>query len=216
MKIQVGNKTLNINKWKGRHKKEFLKALTADDDLFNNSELMNILVYSCIDEQNVILTDDEFRYVLSRIRAYSLGEDIDIEFYCPKCGNLYEKTFQIKDIIKYTYTPMKEIKVGDVEIKLCEIRNKEIFEKMTAENPDYEMLFKIQSFNGNDTFNLEQLEAMIDDLDVDVLDKIISIYEKNKFKIDDINVVTCTCGHETIYEFDELPGFFPASWFGEE
>lgn len=213
MKIQVGNKTLTISKWKGKHKKEFISAINNNQDNQNEEKIKNILVYSCI-EEDVVLTPDEFRYVLSRIRAYSLGEEIKIDFYCPKCGETFEKIFQIKDIIRPEYKKLQEIKVQDLEIKLGEIKNKEIFYEKILEDPIYELLFKVKSFNGNDTFNLEELEELFDNLDIDVLEKVLEIYEEHRFQIDDINSVTCECGNSMVFEFDELPGFFPENWFG--
>ena len=78
MKIKLGNKELTIRKWKGRDKKKFMAAVNAE--LLDEQEITNSLVYDCI-EEDVALSDDEFKYMLSKIRAYSLGEDISIEFY---------------------------------------------------------------------------------------------------------------------------------------
>lgn len=215
MKVQVGNKTLTISKWKGKNKKEFIKCINENNQtsqVDNDSKIKDILVYSCINE-DVILTPDEFRYVLSRIRAYSLGEDITINFYCPKCGETFEKIFQIKDIIKPEYKKLTEIKVDDLCIKIGDIKNKDIFYEKIKEDNIYELLFKVKSFNDNDTFNLEELEELFDSLDIDILEKVLEIYEEHRFKIDDINSVECECGNTMIFEFDELPGFFPENWF---
>jgi hypothetical protein len=35
-----------------------------------------------------------------------------------------------------------------------------------------------------------------------------------KFRLDDINEAVCThCGAEEKYKFDDMPNFFPKSWF---
>ena len=213
MKIQVGNKSLTIRKWKGKDKKAFVGALKKKE--INESAVMDALVYSCI-EENTVLSVDEFRYALSRIRAYSLGEDISIEFYCDDCGTVYTRTFQLKDIITYVYEPLKEIKVDGYTIKLGEIKNRNVYSKLIAEDPLYDLLLRIEAVNGDDAFTLDSLMDMFDDMDVDVLTEILEIWEDAKFKVNDINIVKCTneeCGKETKFKFDELPGFFPASWF---
>ncbi|QAU04559.1 hypothetical protein Va1_276 [Vibrio phage Va1] len=210
--IKMGDKTLTISKWKGRNKKEFTRLL--NDPEKNEQQMMDSLVYSCI-EEDVILSTDEFRYALSQIRAYSLGEEIDFEFYCDKCHKTFNKKMNISDIIRFDYKPLKTIKVGDVKIKLGNIKNKAIYAEKVVEDPLYDFLMRIDEINGNDTFSLLELEEIIDELELDVLEEIMKIYEDHRFKIDDINTVKCECSHEMTFKFDELPGFFPESWFEE-
>ena len=214
MKIKVGNKNLTIRKWKGKDKKAFINALK--EKKINENDVMNSLVYSCI-EEDVILSLDEFKYVLTKIREYSLGDELEIEFYCASCGTVYTKKLKISEIIKYTYKELKEIKVKDVVIKLGELKNREIYVKLIEEDPIYDLLLRVESFNGNEGFNLEELVDLFDDLDIDILSEILDIYADSKFKIDDIKAIACPeCGTETLYEFDELPDFFPKSWFEAE
>lgn len=213
MKLIVGDKTLTIRKWKGKDKRNFINSINKDN--INENEVMSALVYDCI-EEDVILSVDEFRYVLSRIRAYSLGEDINIEFLCSACEHIHPKTFKLEDIIRYTYTPLNEIKVSGNVIKLGPIKNKDLYIKRMSEDEIFDFLMRIESFNGDDTFTLESLTDQIDDLDIDVLTEIMDKFESCKFKIDDQNSVTCPeCGHVDEFIFDELPGFFPDNWFAE-
>ena len=213
MEIKVGNKKLNIKKWKGKNKKDFIRLVNDSDT--DNQKLLDILVYSCI-EEDVILSTEEFRYVLTRIRAYSLGETISFEFYCDKCQEIFHREMKLIDIIRYTYKPLKEIKFDKTKIKLGEIKNKEIYTEKVSEDPDYDFLFRIESINGNDTFTLTELMDIIDNFDIDVIEKVMEIYEDHRFKVDDTNIVKCDCGHEMIFQFDELPGFFPEKWFDSE
>lgn len=211
MKIQVGDKELNVRKWKGKDKKNFINSLQKNDT--SEKEIMDTIVYSCI-EEDVVLSVDEFRYVLSRIRANSLGEEIDVEFYCNECGNVHNHTFELKDIIRYRYEPLSEIKVKDVHIQLGEIKNREAYIKRVAQDEIYDFLMRIESFNGDSAFTLETLMEKFDDLDLDILEEIMAIYEASRFKVQDENEVVCPhCGHAETFIFDELPGFFPDSWF---
>lgn len=211
MQIQVGDKTLNIRKWKGKDKKNFISALHKSD--VSEKEIMNTIVYSCV-EEDVVLSVDEFRYVLSRIRAISLGETIEIEFYCNECGNVHKQKFDLKDVIRYTHTPLSEIKVGDVHITLGDIKNRDAYIKRVGQDEIYDFLMRIETFNDDDAFTMESLVEKFDDLDLDVLEEIMGIFESSKFKVDDRNDVKCPeCGHVETFIFDELPGFFPNSWF---
>ena len=215
IKVPVGDKILTIRKWKGRDKIKFLNTIKNEnidpEDLQN--QLINSLVYDCIDE-NVVLSLDEFRYVLTKIRAYSLGEEIHYEFLCPNCQENFEKTLQLKDIIRYKYVPLKEIKVKDINIQLGKINNKETYMNLIEKDEMYDFILRIKSINENDAFTIEQLDEIINDIDIDVLEEILDIWESSKFKIDNINEVQCPhCEDKQLYEFDDLPDFFPKRWF---
>lgn len=211
LKLKVGNKVINCRKWKGKDKKRFISAINKEN--VSETEVMESLVYDCIQE-DVILDVEEFRYVLSRIRAYSLGENIHIDFYCENCGGLYEKDFKLKDIISYSYKGLSELKSGDTVIKLGEIKNKELYTKYIQEDDIYDLLLRVEQFNGDNAFTLETLVDKFDDLDIDVLADLLEQFEQSKFKVDDVNSVECThCKKETNFKFDELPEFFPETWF---
>lgn len=210
MKIKVGDKELTISKWKGKNKKDFVRMVGNQD--IDNQQLLETLVYSCI-EEDVVLSTEEFRYVLTRIRAYSLGETIKFDFFCDECQNVFTRELELKDIITYSHKKLKDIKIPGAKIKFGDIKNKTIYTEKIAEDPDYDFLFRIASINGNDTFTLSELEDILDNLDIDVLEEVMSIYEEHRFKVQDVNTVTCDCGHEMTFKFDELPGFFPDNWF---
>jgi rubredoxin len=213
MILDLGNKTINIRKWKGKDKKKFISSLQKKD--IDEIEVMQSLVYDCV-EEDVVLSVDEFRYVLSRIRALTLGEEISIDFYCKNCGIIHKETFNLKDAIRFNYKPRKTLEVNDVKIELGDIRNKEFYIKKIAEDEIYDLLLRIVSFNSDNTFTLDELVDKLDELDLDVLDEIMKQYNESKFSIDSINTVTCPeCKTEVKYDFDELPGFFPESWFND-
>lgn len=211
MKLKVGNKTLTVRKWKGKDKKKFINALKRTR--VSEQDVMDSLVYDCI-EEDVVLSNEEYRYVVSRIRAMSLGEEFNVEFYCKECGETYSKTFMLKDILTYTYKDLKEINVQNTKIKFGDIKNKEFYVQKINEDINYDFLLRIEKFNNNDSFTLEELEEMVEDLDLDVLEEIMTKYHESKFTVHDVHSVECTnCGHSQKYKFDDIPGFFPKSWF---
>lgn len=212
LKLKVGNKVIHCRKWKGKDKKRFVAAINKEN--VSETDVMQALVYDCI-EEDVNLDVEEFRFVLSRIRAYSLGENIHTEFYCESCGNLYEKNFKLKDIITYSFKEgFSELKSGDTRIKIGEIKNRELYTKYIQEDDIYDLLLRVESINNDDSFNLETLIDKFDDLDLDVLADLLEQFEASKFKVLDVNTVECThCEKETKFKFDELPGFFPETWF---
>lgn len=209
-KIDIGRTKLTARKWKGKDKKVF-KALMKSAEL-HETELLQTLVYGCI-EEDVILSVDEFKYVLSRIRAESFGEEYVVDFYCAECGDFHTQTFKLKDTVKYSFSKLDTIKVKDIRIKLGEIKNKEIYLKLIAEDDIYDLLLRVEMFNGDNTFTLESLVEKFDDLDIDILTQIIETFENSKFKVADENMITCPhCKAETLYKFDRLPNFLPDDW----
>lgn len=213
MKIQLKDKTITTRKWKGKDKRAFVKLMQEPSP--NEREIMQTLVYNCIEEE-VTLSPDEFKFVISQIRANSLGEEIKYNFYCTECDQTHERSYNISDIIRGVYKEGNVITSGDIVITLGEVRNKEYYLEKVKDGNIYDFFLRIADINGNDTFDLEYLIDYFDELDIDILDDILSQYDELKFKIDDLNTFECDCGHSEVYRFDELPEFFPSSWFDED
>lgn len=214
MKIQLKDQEITFRKWKGKDKKNFMKEMSqpVPDEI----KIMQALVYNCIEEKDIVLSTDEFKYVISMIRAASLGNEIDYNFFCTECENTVDRKYYITDIIKGKYGHGNTIQAKGVDITLGDIRNKEFYMKKIQEGSIFDFLLRIKEINGNDSFDLEFLMDFFDELDLDVLDDVLQQYDDIRFKVDDINDFVCDCGHIESYHFDELPEFFPSQWFDSE
>ena len=85
--------------------------------------------------------------------------------------------------------------------------------KKVSEDEIFDLLLRVESFNGDDSFTLEELIAKFDDLDIDVLEDVLNQWEDNKFVVNDINEVVCPkCKNVELYSFDAIPNFFPETW----
>lgn len=214
MKIQLKDQEITFRKWKGKDKKNFMKEMSQPEP--DEIKIMQALVYNCIEEKDIVLSTDEFKYVISMIRAASLGNEIDYNFFCTECENTVDRKYYITDIIKGKYGHGNTIQSKGVDITLGEIRNKEFYMKKIQEGSIFDFLLRIKEINGNDSFDLEFLMDFFDDLDLDVLDDVLQQYDDIRFKVDDVNDFVCDCGHTESYHFDELPEFFPSEWFDSE
>ena len=211
MKIDLGNKKVTIRKWKGKDKKLFKKLIS--DESTTQTDIMQALVYNCI-EEDVVLSVDEFRYVLSRIRSYSLGDKLNMEFLCDKCGEISTNEYEISKVIRSDESTLDRIKVGNVDIRFGEIRNMETYLKYIQEDEVFDMILRVKSINGDDSFTMESLIDFFDELDVDVIEEIMLKFHNDKFTVDDVNTIECKkCGDKSLFKFDELPNFFPDPWF---
>lgn len=220
MKLNLKDKTITIRKWKGKDKRNFMKLMQQPSP--DETKIMQALVYNCIEEvdgkpgNDTILSTDEFKYVISMIRSASLGDEIHYNFYCTECSETKERTYNITDIIRGSFGEGNTITAEGVDIILGEIRNKEYYIEKIKEGNIYDFFLRIESINGNDSFDIDYLIDFFDELDIDVLDDVLGQYNEIRFKVDDINEFVCDCGHTEKFHFDELPEFFPSDWFNEE
>lgn len=213
MKLKL-DKEFTIRKWKAKEKKAFLNTIRTSESL---ESLQDILVYGCI-EENVAFNAEEFKYVLSQLRSYSLGDEIELEFFCESCKSKFIRTVKLSDIVKPIFSKMKEIKTKNYNIQIGHIRNPDFYKKITRENPseekDYDFYLRIHSINSDDSMTLDEIVELFNEMDIDEFDSIFEQWESMRFKIDDITDIECKkCGDTVKYSFDEIPGFFPPAWF---
>lgn len=217
MKVKLGNKSVTVNKWKGKNKKKFLSEISTGKP--DTVKVMDALVYDCI-EEDVILSNDEARFVLTKIRIASLGDDLRLDLACEKCLEEYSLKYKISEYIKSSGGKLDSINIPGtktspkIDIEFGEIQNKEAYINTVTDNPELDIFFRISKFNGEEALSLDELIEKFDDIDLDLLDKTMKKFNEKKFKVNDVNNVTCPkCEHVQEYEFDDMPGFFPEEWF---
>lgn len=213
MKIKL-DKEITTRKWKAKEKKEFLRVIKSGESF---DALQNVLVYNCL-EEDVALSPDEFKYVMSRIRIESLGDDLGLEFYCDDCKTKFIKELKISDIIKPVYSGKKILKTPNYEVKISEIKNVQFYKQTIAENPeeekDYDFYLRIESINDNDALTLNEIIEIFNEMDIDDFDSLFMQWEDSRFKVNDnVDICCSNCGGTVTYSFDEIPGFFPVNWF---
>lgn len=215
-KIVELDKKYKIRKWKAREKREFLNTIKNGESL---DTLQGVLVYNCI-EGEAAFNPDEFKYMMSQIRQYSIGNTVDLEFYCKCCKNKFLKNIEIDKLIKPIKSNKKEIKSKNYNIIIGEIKNPNYYKSITEDinyisyTKEVDFYLRIVSINDNDCMSLDEIIDLFDNMDIDEFDNIFNQWEDIKFKIDDkYNVECSSCNDSVVYSFDEIPGFFPPSWF---
>lgn len=214
MKVKLNNQEITIRKWKAKEKKEFLNTVRNSESL---DTLQDVLVYNCIEEK-VALNADEFKYVMTQIRSYSLGDEIELEFFCDSCKAKFLNTIKLQEIIKPIISNLKEIETKNYRIKLGNIRNVDFYKETIKNNPneekDYDFYLRIESINGDESMTLEEIVELFNEMNIDEFDSIFERWEDIRFKIDDTSEISCkNCEDKVKYSFDEVPGFFPPAWF---
>lgn len=216
--LDLRGKKLKFRKWKAKDKKNFIKKIKTSENV-KERDLTNELVYDCLEDKNIALSIDEFRYVISKIREKSLGSDVKFELFCDGCKTKFNTTEKIGDIIKQKYKKYKNISVNDIDITIDEpINVKFYYDTINRCETDDEynfvdFLLRIKKINDIDTFKFDELVDYFDNLDITVLDEILTKWEEMCFVVDDVKEVECPhCKAKQKYKFDIIPDFFPENW----
>lgn len=212
MELTLNGKKISFRKWKVKDRNNFVNAK-------NKVEQRQALVYNCLADPNTPLDIEEYNYLLMKIRMESIGSEITYNLKCPKCGKLYTAVVDLKDLIEYKESSLSRIEVGDTVIELQGIRKKDIYENTINSIEDnyikyiYDFAFHVKSINDNSVLTFEYVLDFINNLDVDVFEEIFKQWEAQRFKISMNGYLECEHCHEnTLYNFDDLPNFFPKSW----
>lgn len=213
MKITLNGKDFEVRKWKGRDKKNFLELVKGGE--LTPLKTLEVLVDSCIENRkDETFSLDEYRYILTEIRKNSLGDELEVNLTCESCQEDFIYEYNISDVVQPVHEDLKPFVKGGTEIQFGKIKNQKIYVEKVSERKESEILFRIEKFDGDDTFTLESLEDKLDDLDLDILESLVQHFESGKFHIDNVKEIPCPhCQHVNKLEFDELPNFFPESWF---
>lgn len=210
---KLRNIDIKYRKWKVKDKKKFLNA--GD----NKQEMREALVYDCLEDKKIALSEEEFKYLMIKIRETSLEDKVQYVFNCSNCAQPFEFTADLNKIMTGDYKPYDEIVVKNHIFKMGELKNREFYEQALAiaDSHDEKLLLDfilhVEAYNDNDGYTFTQLNEIINNLDADIFEKIFLMWEDMKFKLNNIYEVQCPhCNFTEYYEFDDMPGFFPASW----
>lgn len=206
--LEFNNRKIKFRKWKVKDKKEL-------DKCQNDVEKRKIYLYNCL-ETNTVLDLEEYNYVLTQIRDYSLDTELDFEVTC-ECGNTQNVSFRASDIVTYKNANYKPVIIGDICIEFGNVDDSDyenivINAQTMSERYISDLAFHIKKINGSDV-QYEQCIEFIENLDVSLYEKLFEEWELQRFKCNFLHSIKCEkCGKETVYNFEDMKGFFPSSW----
>jgi len=203
-------KQVKFRKWKVKDKNKIILA-NGDRNIIKNG-----LVYDCL-EKNMVLDEEEYKYMLFQIRNISLHNPIEYNFKCSACKTQFNYILNLDDC-KPRFEKYGIIKSNNHEFIMQRIKNQEIYDESMSQSDDVtkpllDFIFHCTSYNGNDALSFEELNNIINDLDVEDFEEIMDKWNKMRFRVDNVLDVECPhCNNSELYEFDAMPGFFPPSW----
>lgn len=212
IEIQIGLKTLKVRKWKAKDRKNFKKLSQKEKDI--SDVIKKTLVYSCLENKYIPLTEQEIEYLFIQLRKISISDEFDFTYTCDNCEFKNTITLKIDDVSKPVFNSYTPIKSKNYEIVLQDIQNKDFYEKNKDEFDDVkEIAFRIYSINGDNTKGFNEIIEIFNEMEINEFDYIYEEFQKMNFNIDNTHAVKCSnCNEYTFFEFDEIQNFFPESW----
>lgn len=219
--IKLGEgKVIHIRKWKQKDRKNFKNMFIEKGEFTTAMDLAATVVFPCILEKSTLLTEEEIKYVLGELRRISIGETFSFDFVCDECDEFNKIELKISEVNKSKISKWGTSSIKGHSIKFGEQINPQfyynaLFEAASEEDKAViDLVSHIISIDNDDTKTFKELVSMFENMDTDIYDAIIEEFNKQKFKQDLVTEVECThCKAKQGFLFDEIPGFFPVSWY---
>jgi len=207
----IKDRIVKYRKWKVKDRKKFIE--NKKDPII----IKEALVYDCLDDKNIALSEDEYKYVLFLIRDKSIQEKITYVFECTECEHQHEYSIDLEEVMKSEYKSTKEIQQNGHIFTMSNIKNRNFYETTMNSVHDEEkyivdFILHVGTYN-DEPKTFEQMFDIINNMNVDDFEVIFKTWEDIRFKVNNEHNVICPkCNNSDLYEFDDLPGFFPDSW----
>ena len=217
--LKLRGKNVRYRKWKVKDKKKFISSLNNSKNENSAKDAKDALVYDCLENKRLVLSEEEYKYVLVKIRSETLGTKYQYVLNCDQCNQNFDHFVNIDAIYEQKYSKYSEISAGTHSIKMTDLKSKEFYDQSmnSAINEEerylIDFILHIQSYNDNDGLSFNDINNIISEIDIGEFEEIIRKWDKMKFRINTVHEVQCkNCSDKALYEFDVLPGFFPESW----
>jgi len=216
-------KVVQARKWKVKDRKNLKKLIEERGEDISPIQLASVLIFPVLKDKDILLTEEEIKFLLSEIRAISISDKFKFNYICSNedCNKFNEQEIEIKDVNKPKFNDWGIVKIDDIEIEFGEIVNSKFYYEKMYEFKDQsernlaDMAMHIVRVNDLEaSIKFEQFMLYFNEMDTDQLDEIVQEYKKQKFIQDNEHECTCTfCGSKQKFIFDEIPDFFPKHWF---
>jgi len=226
--VSIRDKVFKYRSWKIKDKKKYL-AYTAKIELVDSIEekekivkgIRQSLVIDCLEGAPPI-TPDEYQFLLVTIRNKSISHKVEMALDCAKCEKTFTFELDLNTAVKADCENFSTIIVesgkGKLRFKMGRIKSQDVYDDYLAKaESEFEALFvdlvqHVQSINDH-VYTSEEKFSLFNSVDVNLFEDIITQWEKQRFKLDNVIGVVCTnCGHVENVVVDDIPAFFPESW----
>lgn len=217
-KVTISGIDIEYRKWKVKDKLELdrIDSDTSLQQLDRQLKKREVFVYNCMKERKQ-LDIEQYNYLLSLIRDYSLHNKIEFSLECPKCKAQFIRQFSTPEIITFRESEYKDIKVKDKVFKMGNVTNEDYDRDIlgsfsNAERFIVDFAYHVQSIN-DEVLEVKDIIEVLEDLDVDDYQTLFTEFDSQKFLCDFSKGIECPeCSNVELFQFDNLTSFFPSSW----
>jgi len=223
--IKIGSKEINYIKWTGKHQRDYLIALEKSKETdVTDKMIFDSLIKPCIDEKNIVLSQNEQRLLLIDMRKKGIGETFEDEIECPICKNKKKVKLKLDDIIKeFKESKWDVIEKDDIKITIGEIKSNKDKDILIPSNGaikyvfnDFFLHIKSIEYNGevHEVKNIKIVDKFFQDMPSDVSMYFFQEYEKMTDKL--VLEYDFICDNEDcdskidepyVVNYDRIPGF---------
>jgi len=205
------NKTIQIEPWKTKAKRDFMKRIKEKGEKFTEDDLLETLVYPYIEPKDIYLNEDEVQYVITNIRNISINDKLSFNIECSSCYETISVDTDILDLCEYQENSYP-IETDGIVWK--DLSSKKSLEKICKEYPDdlpsdLEMLLHIKEYKGKEITSFAEIMEIVDEFTLQDNEDLYNHYDKVKSKFTISKDIVCMkCNSSDTYEFESIPGFF--------
>ena len=213
---KIGDKEYKFKPWNTKNEKDYLIAVESETDI-TDKILFDILIRPCLEEENLILTNNEQKMLIIEIRKKSLGTTFPMRYACSKCGQVNDIDVSFDDIINYTPDNFKDITSENLVFSFGNIVSENLKTKLdnTKTNIDYafiDFLLHIHSITVDgeveDTFTFDELVDFVENIPTNIFDEVYKEFQGMKSKLDfELKSKCLVCEEENEVDFEHIPGF---------
>lgn len=219
--VNLGSSSIKLTSWKGKDIDTITNIIgdVTEVDNLSNEQLEALVTPYIENYNNQFLTRQELIFVLYKLRAESLGDEIEFSYTCQSCEHPYNDKKELMSNCEFTPGQFDVLKVGGHEFKLEPQINKEIYLKKTEgldsdlQKVFIEMLLRISEFNFQDTtyegYTFDELSDYISKLNISLYNNIIEEYIDKTPNFQALITSKCPkCEAEVEIDVDVVPTFF--------
>jgi len=202
----LGNKKFKFRPWTTKNEKEYLIAIESEETI-TEKLLFDILIRPCLEDKNVVLTNDEQKMLIIEIRKKSLGSTFPMKYACSHCNNVNDIDISFDKIVKFKESRYEDISIENMTFIFGDIQSENLKSRLDSsdstsiEKSFIELILHIHAIEIDDrmedTFSYEELFTFIESLPSYIFDELFSKFTNMKSSIEFSYISNCAiCSKE--------------------
>jgi hypothetical protein len=212
----IGDNTYKFKPWTTKNEKDYLIAVESEKNI-TDSMLFDLLIKPCLENPDIVLSQNEQKMLIIQIRKKSLGATFPMRYACTKCKQVNDIDVNFDSIVKYESADYRDVTVDNMVFKFNGIASERLRSRLDNQdtNIDYaftEFLLHIESITIDgeleDTFTFDELQEFIEELPTYIFDEVYKEFQSMKSSLEfELKTFCMVCNEENNVEFDHLPNF---------